>query len=59
MKNWKLIAAALAPDIPEPELARIEPPLDALEAAFRPLAHQPPHQTEPAFVLAIDPGEKE
>ena len=48
------MAAALAPDIPEEDLARIEGPLNGLEAAFRPLAHQAPHDTEPVYVLLLN-----
>lgn len=51
MPNWKLIAAASHFDIPEEELNRIIPVLDALEAAFRPLVRKIPVETEPAFVL--------
>ncbi len=53
MRNWKAIAEALAPDIPQEQIARIQPPLDALEAAFRPIAHTAPHETEPAYVLLV------
>jgi hypothetical protein len=51
MKNWKLLAAAQNLEIPDPDLARIIPSLDALEAAFRPLvANIPPH-IEPAAIF--------
>jgi hypothetical protein len=38
MKDWKKIANALAPGIPEADLAPMLAPLDKLETAFRPLA---------------------
>ena len=56
MKNWKLIAQANEFDIPEAELDRIAPALDALEAAFRPLADNIPLETEPVIVFV--PGEQ-
>ena len=56
MKNWKLIAQANEFDIPEADLDRIAPVLDALEAAFRPLADNIPLETEPAIVFV--PGEQ-
>jgi hypothetical protein len=58
MQNWKLIAAANRFDIPEEELNRIVPVLDALETAFRPLVKKIPVETEPAFVLPAGPGEQ-
>ncbi len=56
-RDWKAVAGALAPDIPETDLDRITPALDALEAAFRPLAAEIPHETEPAVVFFC-PAEK-
>lgn len=49
MKQWKQIAAASGLDIPDME--RIIPALDALEAAFRPLAQSISHDVEPAVVF--------
>ena len=37
MTNWKTLAAALDPPIPEELLADVLSPLETLEAAFRPL----------------------
>lgn len=51
MKNWKLIAAANAFDIPEAEIDRIAPVLDGLEAAVRPLLEEIPLETEPVTVF--------
>ena len=41
--------------IPEDELARITPSLDALEAAFRPLVQTIPLETEPALTFECPP----
>ena len=53
MKNWKQIAGAQDLSIPEPDVARIEPALDALEAAFRPLVQMIPESVEPAVTFGI------
>jgi hypothetical protein len=37
MTDWKKIAAALDPPIPEVDVERLSPVMDALENAFRPL----------------------
>ena len=58
MRNWKQIAAAGRFGIPEDELDRIVPVLDALEAGFRPLVKRIPVETEPATVLPGGPGEQ-
>ena len=47
MKNWKLMAEAAGLAIPDIE--RIAPALDSLEAAFRPLVKTIPHDVEPAL----------
>jgi hypothetical protein len=59
MKNWKLLAEALGLDIPD--MSRVAPPLDALEAVFRPLVNAIPHDVEPAlsFRAADDVAEEE
>jgi len=59
MRDWKRIAAALAPDIPEADLARVIPALDALEAVFRPIMHRAPHETEPAYTMLITKAQSE
>lgn len=51
MKDWKAIAKAVAPEIPAGDIARIVAPLDALEAAFRPLVKDLPVDWEPASGL--------
>jgi hypothetical protein len=37
MTDWKKIAAALDPPIPEPDIEKLLPVMETLEAAFRPL----------------------
>ena len=59
MKNWKKIAEASGLRIPEPDLDRIAPALDALEAAFRPLAKDIPHDVEPAVAFYVFPERAE
>jgi hypothetical protein len=49
MKNWKQMAESGGLNIPDIE--RIIPPLDALEAAFRPLVKAIPHDVEPALIF--------
>ncbi len=51
MKDWKLIVKAHGLDISEQELERIQPALDALEAAFRPLTKRIPLELEPALIF--------
>jgi hypothetical protein len=59
MKNWKLIAEAMSLD--PPDASRVAAPLDALEAAFRPLVKTIPHDVEPAlsFRAASDVPEEQ
>ena len=49
MKQWKQIAEAAGLEIPD--IGRITPALDALEAAFRPLLKDIPHDAEPPMVF--------
>lgn len=49
-KDWKSIAAQVAPDTPAESLERISPALDALDAAFRPLLDRIPFDGEPSYV---------
>ena len=49
MKNFKQMAAAAGLDIPD--IDRITPALDGLEAAFRPLVQKIPHDVEPALIF--------
>jgi len=55
MKNWKEIAEASDLRIPESDLDRIAPALDALESAFRPLAGNIPDDVEPAVTFRVFP----
>lgn len=50
-RDWKLLAEALALEIPAPDIEKVSAPLDALEAAFRPLAAAIPHEVEPAVIF--------
>lgn len=50
MPDWRSIAHARQFPLTDAELERIAPVLDALEAAFRPLAKALPHETEPALI---------
>jgi hypothetical protein len=42
MTDWKALAAAAKPPVPEELLEQVIPPLEALEAAFRPLLRDLP-----------------
>ena len=55
MKNWKLVASSRNLDIPEADVEKITPAMDALEAAFRPLVRDIPHETEPAVIFHLPP----
>ena len=55
MKNWKAIAAASGFGIPEAELDRIAPALDALDAAMEPLVSGLSPELDPATVLSAPP----
>ncbi|MBM3797434.1 MAG: hypothetical protein FJW31_26065 [Acidobacteria bacterium] len=52
-RDWTAAAAAIAPDIPADQIARITPSLDALEAVFRPLVAAIPYETEAAPVMLV------
>ena len=53
MTDWKALAAARCPDIPEENVARLVPNCEALEAAFRPLAKQLTADDESATVFQV------
>jgi hypothetical protein len=57
MTDFKAIAHARGLDIPDADLDRIVPTLEALETAFRPLAADLPASLEPA--TGICPQETE
>jgi hypothetical protein len=59
MKNWKKIAEANDLRIPEIELDRITPALDALEAALQPLTENIPDDVEPAVAFYVFPESAE
>jgi hypothetical protein len=52
MTDWKTLAAARCPDLPPDAVAAMLPSLEALEAAFRPLAKKLTPQDEPATIFA-------
>ena len=54
MKDWRAIAKAHGLDLSARELDRIAPPLEALEAAFRPLVRELTPGMEPAVAFSAD-----
>jgi len=59
VKKWKKIAEAYDFRIPESDLERIAPSLDALESAFRPLTKNIPDDVEPAITFRLVPENDE
>jgi hypothetical protein len=55
MKNWTKVAEAYDLRIPDADVERIAPSLDALESAFRPLTKNIPDDVEPAITFRILP----
>ncbi len=58
MTDWKLAASARCPEIPEPELERIVPVLEALEAAFARAVERIPVEAEAAATFSAETGEQ-
>jgi len=54
MKNWRAIAKASGLEVDPTQLNRIAEPLEALEAAFRPLVKDLTPGVEPATGLRIE-----
>ena len=54
MKDWKAIAKASGLEIDPAALDRIAEPLDALEAAFRPLVKDLTPDVEPSTGLCLE-----
>ncbi|MGA2723047.1 MAG: hypothetical protein ABSG79_11620 [Bryobacteraceae bacterium] len=54
MKDWKAIAKASGLEVDAAQLNRIAEPLEALEAAFRPLANRLTPDVEPATGLRLE-----
>jgi hypothetical protein len=52
MKNWKAIASGNGLNLTDEYIEKIGPPLDAIEAVFRPLIAGIPHEIEPAITLS-------
>jgi len=59
MKDWKVVAAALALKIPPEELERIIAAQERVEESFRPLVKRIPLVTEPAYVSLRFPEDSE
>lgn len=57
MTDFRALARARGLAIPEEELDRIVRPLEALEAAFRPLTADLPATLEPAIGICPEDGE--
>ena len=57
MKDWKAVAQASGLEIPPADMDRVADPLNALEAAFRPLVKDLPFDLEPATVFHSEDGE--
>jgi hypothetical protein len=51
MKNWKNLAGSLGLAIPDADLDRIAPALNALETAFAPMRESIPDDIEPAVTF--------
>lgn len=51
MTDWKTLAAARCPDMPAEAVTRLAPSLEALEAAFRPLAEKLTPRDESAVIF--------
>jgi hypothetical protein len=47
MSDWRAIAAAVDPPVPEELLPQVIAPLESLEAAFRPMVEDMPPDTLP------------
>jgi len=45
MTDWRAIAKAVEPPVPEELLEQVIPPLEGLDAAFRPLVQDVPPDT--------------
>ncbi len=58
-KDWKKIARANGLAIPDGDLDRIAPALDALEAAFRPLVRDLAPAAEPAVLFKVSAEDAE
>ena len=53
MTDWKSVAAAIAPDIPEDQLERVSPLLDAMRGAFLVQTGSIALDIEPAYIQAV------
>ena len=53
MKDWKQLAAVLAPDIPPDQVERLAVTMEGIEISFRPLTAQIRSDTEPAYIAVL------
>ena len=52
MTDWMALARARGLDIPDEQIARLAPSLEALVRDFAPLKAKIPHELEPAITLS-------
>jgi hypothetical protein len=53
MTNWKEVANTIAPDIPQEQVERVSPLLDAMRAAFLAQTSRIELTTEPSYIQAV------
>lgn len=58
MTNWKQVADAVAPDIPQEQVERVTPLLNAMRAAFLAQTSRIELTTEPAYIQAVQEVEQ-
>ena len=59
MKDWARIAEGLGLEIPPPDLERAARSLERVEERFRPLIEKIPFETEPAYLMILEPEKSE
>jgi hypothetical protein len=57
VKDWRAVARANCPEIPDGDVDRIVTPLNGLEEAFRPLAKSLAPDDEPATAFRAEEAE--
>ncbi len=58
MTDWKAVAAAIAPDIPEEQIERIAPLLDAMRGRLFEQTGRIGKVTEPCYIQAVQEMEQ-
>jgi len=53
MTNWKEVANTIAPDIPQEQVERVSPLLDAMRAAFLAQTSRIELTIEPSYIQAV------